>query len=969
MGEPPDVLVVSPGALDTGGVQSETRNKHPDFGKDPDNPDVLFVLGMLALKEGRHQAAIDLLGRAISVNVQKSDYHYCLGAAYRGLGDAERAAACYRTALRLRPDYVEVHNDLGQLLAAAGDLDQAIASFEHACRLNPKYAEVHFNLGIAYRQRMRFDDAAAAFEAALRAAPGFAEAAKSLGNLRSRQNKNEQAAAAFRRVLKARPDDFESHNELGIVLARLRRFAEAEASYREAIRIRPDYPDAHNNLGNALRNQGRLDQALASFREALRLRPEYPEAYNNVGIVLKHLGKFDEAVASYEQALRLRSHYPEAHNNLGLALASRGKLEAAVVSFQQAIRLKPDYVEAHANLADALTGMGRLADAMTGYRQALSLRPTDPKLHKCLGNALSRMDKHGEAEASYREALKLSPNYVDAINDLGITQARQHRLEDAVATYRQAIAIKPDFAEAYNNMGNALRNASRFEESIECYLKALEYKPNYADAHNNLGIAYAEVGRFDEAVASYTRCLKIRPEHVDAHMNRALTWLRKGDYAQGWAEYEWRWKKRNLTPRPPIMPQWNGFPLAGRRILLITEQGFGDTLQFVRFAPLLKRQGAGAVILECPDKLIKLLSRSPGIDQLVPQGKPLPEYDVYCALMNVPGLTATSVEAIPAEVPYIIPDQDLVAHWKRELAGIPGLKVGINWQGNPKYAGDRHRSVPLAHFEPLSRIPGVRLLSLQKNAGLEQLDALAGKFPVTDLGRKLDENTGPFMDTAAVLKNLDLFVTSDTAVAHLAGALGVPVWMALSTTPDWRWMTHREDNPWYPTMRIFRQTVHMAWGPVFERMAAELRATVPGRARTPSVTVAIAPGELIDKITILEIKSERISDPEKLDHVRAELAALMEARDRSIFDGEVLAALVAELKSINELLWRTEDDIRSCERAGDFGPRFVELARSVYVANDRRAAVKRRINERLGAEIIEEKSYCAMGTTGESDGA
>ena len=318
---------------------------------------------------------------------------------------------------------------------------------------------------------------------------------------------------------------------------------------------------------------------------------------------------------------------------------------------------------------------------------------------------------------------------MDAINDLGITQARQNRLDDAVATYRQAIAIKPNFAEAYNNMGNALRNASRFDESIECYLKALEYKPDYADAHNNLGIAYAELGRFDEAVASYTRCLKVRPEHVDAHMNRALTWLRKGDYAQGWAEYEWRWKKRNLTTRPPIMPQWNGFPLAGRRILLITEQGFGDTLQFVRFAPLLKRQGAGDVILECPEKLIKLLSRSPGIDHLVPQGKPLPDYDVYCALMNVPGLTATSVEAIPAEVPYIIPDPDLVAHWKRELAGIPGLKVGINWQGNPKYAGDRHRSIPLEFFEPLSRVPGVRLFSLQKNAGLEQLDALGGQVP------------------------------------------------------------------------------------------------------------------------------------------------------------------------------------------------------------------------------------------------
>jgi hypothetical protein len=194
----------------------------------------------------------------------------------------------------------------------------------------------------------------------------------------------------------------------------------------------------------------------------------------------------------------------------------------------------------------------------------------------------------------------------------------------------------------------------------------------------------------------------------------------------------------------------------------------------------------------------------------------------------------------------------------------------------------------------------VKLYSIQKNTGLEQLDVLGGKFRVIDLGRKLDETTGPFMDTAAVLKNLDLFITSDTAVAHLAGAPGVPVWMALSTTPDWRWMTHREDNPWYPTMRIFRQAQHMAWAPVFERMAAELRAWVPGRARTPSVTVRIAPGELIDEITILEIKAERITEPAKLKNVRAELHALLEARDASIFDNESLAPLAAELKSTNE---------------------------------------------------------------------
>ena len=363
------------------------------------------------------------------------------------------------------------------------------------------------------------------------------------------------------------------------------------------------------------------------------------------------------------------------------------------------------------------------------------------------------------------------------------------------------------------------------------------------------------------------------------------------------------------------------------------------------------------MILECPEKLIKLLSRSPGIDHLVPQGKPLPDYDVYCALMNVPGLTATSVEAIPAEVPYIFPDPELVEHWKRELAGEPGLKVGINWQGNPKYAGDRHRSIPLEFFEPLSRVPGVRLFSLQKNAGLEQLDALGGKFP----GHRPGPHAG--RDDRAV-HGYGGGAQEPRSVHHLrhgrgssgrgAGGAGVDAAVdhaRLAVDDPSRRQPVVPDDADLPPERA-----HGVGAGV--RADGGRAAGAGARAvRTPSVTVAIAPGELIDKITILEIKAERITDPEKLRHVRAELAALSEARDRSIFDGEGLAALVAELKAINESLWDIEDEIRSCEREGDFGTEFVELARSVYETNDRRAAVKRRINERLGSEIVEEKSY------------
>ncbi len=306
--------------------------------------------------------------------------------------------------------------------------------------------------------------------------------------------------------------------------------------------------------------------------------------------------------------------------------------------------------------------------------------------------------------------------------------------------------------------------------------------------------------------------------------------------------------------------------------------------------------------------------------------------------------------------------------WGRELAGYPGFKVGINWQGNPGYAGDFHRSMPLRHFAPLARVPGVRLFSLQKYTGSEQLKELGGAFPVVDLGSRLDEGegSGPFLDTAAVLNNLDLFVTSDTAVAHLAGALGVPVWVPLSKSASWQWMHEREDCPWYPTMRLFRQMALLDWPPVFERMAAALRVLVPPTATAQAVAIDVAPGELIDKLTILEIKAERIQDPEKLAHVRYEQGLLAAALDRALIPSAELTALWTDLRAVNEQLWEIEDAIRECDRRGDFGEGFVTLAQRVCRMNDRRAALKKRINVMLGSEVVEEKCYGGEGVQGSS---
>lgn len=800
------------------------------------------------------------------------------------------------------------------------------------------------SLGLAARNEGRIDLAADYFAQAVAAEPGNAEYHGHRATAEFALGRLDQAIEAYREAVRLQPESPAYQNDLGVALARRGRQEEAAACYREAIRLRPDFPDAHNNLGNAIRLQNKLDEAVACYKEALRLRPAYPEAHNNLGIALRHQGQTGEAVAAYQEALRLRPMYPEASNNLGIALAAQGRHEAAVVAFQQVIRLKPNDAEAFAHLAAALGDLNRLDEAVSAYEQAIRLRPDDPRPRKNLGITLAKLGKTDAAIASYREALRLRPDYVDALNDLGIALAKKNQFEDAARSYRQALVHRPEYAEAFNNLGNTLRNLGQFAEAVSSYDRAVAIKPSYADAYNNRGIALAEAGRFAEAVQSYTQCIRLRPHHIDAHLNRALTWLREGNFAQGWAGYEWRLRKKGALNRPPIQPAWNGFPPEGLRILLVAEQGLGDSIQFIRYAPRLKQLGA-TVIFECPAKLIPLLARTPGIDQVYTQGEEPPEHDVHVPLLTLPGLLGTSLETIPREIPYIHPAPELVEYWRRELAAAPGFKVGINWQGNRSFAGDYHRSMPLRHFAPLAQVPGVRLFSLQKNEGSEQLQELGGEFSVNDLGPRIDEANGPFMDTAAVLKNLDLFVTSDTAVAHLAGALGVPVWVPLGAAPGWQWMMGREDSPWYPSMRLYRQAKLGDWFPVFERIARDLAQQVPLAVRARYLEVPISPGELAERIAVLASEVGPACDPSRSQPARdTELERLRDLHRETFATSPELVTLTDEMMSLVPTLHAEEARLRAFEGEGEFGSSFVEAARRVSAARARIGELRRQID-------------------------
>jgi Flp pilus assembly protein TadD len=701
-------------------------------------------------------------------------------------------------------------------------------------------------------------------------------------------------------------------------------FQEAEQIYRQILQIDPHHVDALHLLGMTNNQLGRSETALPYISEALRLKPDFAEGHNSLGNVFNKLGKLEEAVARYRQAIRLKPDYADAHNNLGVALKKQGKSEEAAASYRQALQLKPNYADAHNNLGVALKELGRLEDAV----------------------------------ASFQNAIRLNPSFGHAHSNLASVYRKQGRLEEAVASFRQALRLKPDDPEAHNQLGGALIECGRLAEAVIHIHQAIRIKPDYPYAHSNLGIALADLGRLEEAVASYQQALRLDPECIEARGNLAMTWLLMGNFEQGWREYEWRFQNKEYPlPRFP-QPAWDGSPLAGRTILLRTEGGRGDALQFIRYAPLVKELG-GTVLVECPKSLMPLLASCPGIDRLVPESsRPTEAFDVQAPLLSLPLLLGTTLATVPANVPYLFADAKLVEQWQQVLRYFEGFKIGIAWQGNLKgRQGGGQRSIPLAQFAPLGRLEGVSLFSLQKGLGTEQLPEVASLFSVTDLGSWTDETSGAFMETAAVIKCLDLVITIDTSIAHLAGALGVPVWVALPFAPEWRWLLDREDCVWYPTMRLFRQSQPGNWKPIFERMAGEVSKLLAKTPGSNPITIEISAGELLDKLTILQIKSERLVNAEQLSNVRVELEILRTVRQQKLPPSDQLAALTGELKAVNVALWEVEDVIRRCEAEGDFGTRFIELARSVYRLNDRRAALKRAVNELLGSRLIEEKSY------------
>jgi tetratricopeptide (TPR) repeat protein len=590
-----------------------------------------------------------------------------------------------------------------------------------------------------------------------------------------------------RGIVAAAPDTGAAFHLLGLVAAERGRFEDADGLLAKALAAEPKLAEAYSHRARVLHALGRIDEALALCDSALALHADDSEALNVKGGLNLAAGRFAAALESFDAALKSEPERPDVMGNRAIALLRLGRLKESFDGFERVIAIAPDYPDAWINRGNVLLEAGRVNDALASYDKAVALAGEGPEVLNYRANALKALGRFEEALAGYNRALELRPDWPEALNNASAVLCDLDRLDEALAACDRALALKPKYAEALNNRGNVLLEANRVEEALENFVAARTLRPDYAVAHVNEGLAR----------------------------------LLLGDMPEGWAGFEWR--RKIIKPLHDFSaPAWrnelNGnTPLTGKTVLFHGEQCFGDTIQFCRYAPIVAARRA-QVILAVQPALVPLLKSLDRITAVVSRDEPLPKFDLHVPLLSLPRLFGTTLTTLPAAVPYLKAPDERVAKWHECLAVLPGPRIGLAWSGSRGHANDRRRSIPLDKLMPLLS-SGISFVSLQKDTTEEERALLATRG-IVDLGEEIAD----FADTAAIVSDLDQVISVDTSVAHLAGALGKPVWILLPFAPDWRWLKDRETSPWYLTARLFRQPTPGDWTSVIARVAGELTA-------------------------------------------------------------------------------------------------------------------------------------------------
>ncbi len=680
---------------------------------------------------------------------------------------------------------------------------------------------------VALHQAGRLAEAENVYKQVLDIQPDQFDSLHHLGLILFQRGDPAAAVAQIDRALKRNPNDAAAHNNRGNALLGLRRRDEALASYDRALALQPAYADAQCNRGAALHALKHYDEALAACDRTIALQPDYSEAHSNRGNTLRELRRYDEAVAACDRALTLAPGFAEAHYNRGAALHALRRFDEALGSYDRALALRPAYAEAHCNRAVTLRALERYAEALAACDHAVTLQPDYAAAHANRANTLTALRHYDEALAACGRALALAPDDADAFCYRGNALYGLQGFDEAMTSFDRALALRPAYAEAHCNRGATLHALRRYDEALAACDRSIALQPDHSQAHCNRGVTLQDLMRCDEALASYDRALASRPDFASAHNNAALCCLLMGDYERGWREHEWRWRNDRFADESRNFPQplWLGSgELAGKTILLHAEQGFGDTLQFCRYLPLIAARGA-RVILEVQRPLEELMRSLAGATQVMSRGEPLPAFDLHCPLLSLPLALRTRLDTIPARTPYLAAPEDKARAWRERFAGHAKRKIGLVWAGNPRkeLPGcnriDALRSMEFAQLAPLLEVPGCEFYSLQKGGdAAAQLRDSALRQHVVDWTDDLRD----FSDTAALIENLDLVIAVDTAVAHLAGALNKPFWLLNRYNTCWRWLLDREDSPWYPAGRLFRQDARRQWDSVVVRVCAAL---------------------------------------------------------------------------------------------------------------------------------------------------
>ena len=714
----------------------------------------------------------------------QSEVKYQQALGFHQMGHLAEARLLYESVLLAQPNHFDALHYLGIIFFQMKDDQKAADLIGKAIQINPENAEFHSNRGLALYKLNQLSEAVACYDCAL--------------------------------ALKS--DYFEASYNRGLTLQLLGKYEAAVSSFEHALTIKPNYAEAFLQLGLALQALNKPQDAVASYNRALEINPQLEEVFYNRGIAQLELTWFDAAVASFDQAIKINPNYARAHSNRGLALHALNQPDEAISSYMFAIEINPVLAEAHYNIGIIFQEKKQFEAAIACFDQAIVCQPNYANAYSNMGASLHETGKYGAALASYEAAIAIKPSLEQAHYNRGIVLEAMNRFKDALASYDVAILLKADYAEAYSNRGNVLKQLHVFDSAIASYDCAIAIKSDYADAYYNRGLAQRDLKRLTEAVASYDCAIAIRPDYSNAYWNKSLALLLNGDLLRGWELYEWRWSYKNskIKERKFPQPRWCGELLSGKKILLHSEQGFGDSFQFCRYVTLLSNLGA-FVILEAEKPLAEVLKNVSGVAGFFIKGEPLPEFDYHCPLMSLPLIFKTDLNSIPSSLKYLSVEADKLFFWQNKLPKKEKIRVGLVWSGNEEHANDLSRSIPLSDL--IEKLPqGYEYVSLQKFVRNNDRKTLEENTKILHYGDSLLD----FSDTAALCELMDVIISVDTSVAHLSAALGKRTWIMLPFIPDWRWLLDREDSPWYPSVKLFRQNSIDDWDSVFLQIKVSL---------------------------------------------------------------------------------------------------------------------------------------------------